>query len=355
MDTRGQWTRTNHTSGDSRACYHHSPPQACRQSTTAHRRRCRVEGPPSELASLTGGGPNSLTEPNRLTFVTPISAHSQRISTAGGVDLHVIVRPGDPHRIPFLFVHGLASNARLWDGVGDELAAHGHASSAVDQRGHGGSDKVSNGFDFATLVDDLDAVIAATFDRPVIAVGQSWGGNVVLELAAARPQLVSGVVCVDGGFIKLSDSFTSWDAVSEQLAPPPLEGMLRTDLELGMRRWLNDFPPSGIAAQLANYQELDDGTVRPHLARDSHMTILRFLWEHDPDALAARVHQPVLVIAASGGVEGTSGRADEFAKQLRSGSVVWMDAHHDVHAQYPEDVAELLRDFASHVAGGVER
>lgn len=279
-----------------------------------------------------------------MTTATP---ETHFVHAAAGVDLHVLVRHGEPGGRPFVFVHGLASNARLWDGVAGELASRGHPSVAVDQRGHGQSAKVDGGFDFTTLVDDLDAVVAATVGGPVVAVGQSWGGNVVLELAAQRPHLVAGVVCVDGGFIKLASSFPSWEAVAQQLAPPPLEGMLRSDLERGLRKWLRDFPPSGIDAQLANYEELADGTVRPHLARNTHMTILRFLWEHDPDALAERVHQPVLVIAASGGIEGSSKRADEFAGQLRSGSVVWMDAHHDVHAQYPEAVADLLFQFAA--------
>ncbi len=282
--------------------------------------------------------------------MTTAAPHTHYVPTTAGVDLHVLVRDGDPDEQPFVFVHGLASNARLWDGVASELASRGHPSVAVDQRGHGKSSKVEAGFDFATLVDDLDAVIATTVRAPVVAVGQSWGGNVVLELAAQRPHLVAGVVCVDGGFIKLASSFANWEAVAEQLAPPPLEGMLRRELERGLRTWLTGFPPSGIDAQMANYEELADGTVRPHLARDAHMTILRFLWEHDPDALAERVHQPVLVIAASGGIEGSSGRADEFAGQLRSGSVVWMDAHHDVHAQYPEAVADLLDQFAADLA-----
>ncbi len=38
-------------------------------------------------------------------------------------------------------------------------------------------------------------------ERPVVA-GQSWGGNVVLELAARRPELVRGIVCVDGGWLR---------------------------------------------------------------------------------------------------------------------------------------------------------
>ena len=35
---------------------------------------------------------------------------------------------------PFLLVHGLSSNARLWDGVARRLAAAGHEVVAVAQR-----------------------------------------------------------------------------------------------------------------------------------------------------------------------------------------------------------------------------
>jgi alpha-beta hydrolase superfamily lysophospholipase len=40
---------------------------------------------------------------------------------------------------PILLVHGLASNARTWDGVAEALVAAGHDVAAVDLRGHGAS------------------------------------------------------------------------------------------------------------------------------------------------------------------------------------------------------------------------
>jgi pimeloyl-ACP methyl ester carboxylesterase len=252
-----------------------------------------------------------------------------------------------------VLVHGLASNARLWDEVGEVLASAGHASVAIDLRGHGESDKVDHGYDFTTLVADLEAVIGATLGSPVIAAGQSWGGNVVLELAAQRPDLVTGVVCVDGGFIKLSEAFADWETAAAELAPPRLPPMPRATLEREMQQRLAGFPPGGIAAQVANFEEHDDGLLRPRLRFDRHMTILRFLWEHDPDELSGRVHQPVLVIAAEGGAPGKGPRVAGFVERLRRGSVVWMDAHHDVHAQYPEDVGRLLAAFAAEIGEGV--
>src|SRR6476660_8857533 len=107
---------------------------------------------------------------------------TRRIEVAPGVELAVRSWDGAGGR-PFLLIHGLASNAHLWDGVANRLADLGHAVTAVDQRGHGQSDKPDIGYDFTTVTDDLAAIVAALgYERPVVA-GQSWGGNVVLELA----------------------------------------------------------------------------------------------------------------------------------------------------------------------------
>ena len=52
------------------------------------------------------------------------------------------LRRADGEGRPFLLVHGLSSNARLWDGTARLLAAAGHQVVAVDQRGHGRSEQV---------------------------------------------------------------------------------------------------------------------------------------------------------------------------------------------------------------------
>src|SRR6266540_576228 len=72
--------------------------------------------------------------------------------------LHVRHFAGVSSRRPFVLVHGLSSNARLWDGVAGRLAAHGHPVYAVDLRSHGESDRPAEGYDTATAAADLDAV-----------------------------------------------------------------------------------------------------------------------------------------------------------------------------------------------------
>src|SRR5215813_15097607 len=127
----------------------------------------------------------------------------RRIPVAPGVELHVEVRVGNRAAAPFVLVHGLASNARLWDGVAEYLHAAGHTVVVIDQRGHGRSDAPDAGYDLATAIADLRALIGALgLERPVLA-GQSWGGTVVLEAAWERPEAVRGVACIDGGVVDL--------------------------------------------------------------------------------------------------------------------------------------------------------
>jgi pimeloyl-ACP methyl ester carboxylesterase len=267
------------------------------------------------------------------------------ISVRSGVDLSVIVREARPDMRAFVLVHGLASNARLWDGVGDRLVELGHASIAVDQRGHGESSKPEHGYDFATVTDDLAEVIEQALGRPAVVVGQSWGGNVVVEIARRHPDLVSGIVCVDGGFIQLSDRFPMWEDARAALAPPDFTGFTMEQMETMSKTRFADWPQSGVVGQLANF-EVVDGRVRARLSRENHMRILRHLWEHRPDDAAREVAVPALVLAVGRSEPGREERVDSFVDALPDGRLTWMDAHHDVHAQHPELVADLIAGFA---------
>ena len=138
-------------------------------------------------------------------------------------------------------MHGLASNARLWDGVARHLASLGHRVVAIDPRGHGRSSKPDDGYDMTTVADDLMLLIDALgWQRPGIA-GQSWGGNVVLELAHRHPDAVTTIACVDGGFIDLGVRFPVWDDAATALTPPRLAG---TPLDR-ITGWLRNRPPTG--------------------------------------------------------------------------------------------------------------
>ena len=267
----------------------------------------------------------------------------RRVDVAPGVALHVVEHAGEGPA--FLLVHGLASNLRLWDGVAVALAGAGHRVVAVDLRGHGRSDKPDGGYDVATVAADLEALIGALgLDRPWVA-GQSWGGNVVLELGWAAPELVSGVACVDGGWIELASRFPDWPSCERQLTPPATAGMASSLLEQRMRQAHPDWPETGIQGTLACFEVRDDGTVAPWLTLDRHLEVLRGLWQHRPSSRYPEVRVPVLLLPARrpGGDDFGTASAVALAEQaLPVSRTTRLEGDHDLHAQHPDLVAQAL-------------
>lgn len=266
-----------------------------------------------------------------------------------GVMLSAIPWNLDGRRAPVLLVHGLASNARLWDGVAADLAERGHPVLAVDQRGHGLSSKPDDGYDFATITRDLHRLMERmgwAQRRPVVA-GQSWGGNVVLDLAAGQGDGLGAVVLVDGGTIELKDRFADWPTAEAALAPPPLAGTPRDQIEAWVRAAHPDWPEVAVQGTLANMEVLEDGTVRPWLSRSHHMTILRHLWEHSPRSLYPRVSAAVVLVMADDGANprwmaGKKAEVGWALAGLARAEAHWIEGDHDLHAQHPARIAELV-------------
>lgn len=272
------------------------------------------------------------------------------IDLGNGLALRGIRRGPDDDAAPlFLLIHGLASNARMWDGVGVALAERGFPSLAVDLRGHGQSHKPDHGYDFDTICDDLAAVLDDCDVERAIFVGQSWGGNIVVHAAHRMPERVHSAVAVDGGVIELGSVFPAWEDCARRLQPPRLAGTRAGRLESAIRSMNADWPESGLIGSLSNFCFHEDGTISPWLTFERHMTILSELWRHRPSEMFPEIERPVLFLPAdSGDVEWTHDkeRAIEVALTgLARGRVHWFrPAHHDLHAQHPRRCAEVLID-----------
>ncbi|MEV0715090.1 alpha/beta hydrolase [Asanoa sp. NPDC050611] len=265
-----------------------------------------------------------------------------KVTVADGVALNVRHRVAEGRAgssaPAFLLVHGLASNARLWDEVAAALAAAGHPSYAVDLRGHGESDLPAGGFDTATAAADLAVVIGSLgLDRPAVA-GQSWGGNVVVELAARHPSLVRALALVDGGWIDLPSTFSSWSACEAALRPPALDGMRAADLRARLRRGHPSWSATAVEATLANLREGPDGRLSRRLPIDRHMRIVRSMYDHPPQGWFPRLTMPVLLMPA-----GDPSRVESAVAAIPTASVrPYPGGDHDLHAQQPDRVAHDL-------------
>jgi pimeloyl-ACP methyl ester carboxylesterase len=256
--------------------------------------------------------------------------------------------------VPLLLIHGLASNARLWDGAARTLATMGHAVTAIDLRGHGLSDKPNTGYDMSTIADDISDVLLSVngYNNPQnkpILLGQSWGGNIVVECAHRHGALLRGVVAVDGGTIELSHAFPDWDECSRTLSPPALAGMQYERLRSYIRAAHPDWTDEAIDGQMHNMEHLPDGTIRPWLTLDRHLAVLQGLWEHNPSRLWEHIQVPVLFTPATKGndahTESKRRQVAHAVATLSRGSAEWFDpADHDLHAQFPDRFAAVVDD-----------
>lgn len=102
------------------------------------------------------------------------------------------VRVDGPEAAPaIVFANSLGTDLRLWDAVLPLLP--GHRAIRFDLRGHGLSD-VAAPFAIEDLARDAARLIESVAGGPVIFVGLSIGGMIGQALAAARPDLLRGLV-----------------------------------------------------------------------------------------------------------------------------------------------------------------
>ncbi len=268
-----------------------------------------------------------------------------RVEVGNGVALTVDTWAGGA-RVPFLVSHGLASNRRTWERTAARLHELGHPVVSVDLRGHGGSDKPDEGYDFATMGADLVQVLDAAGFATAVLAGQSTGGNIVVDLAARAPERVAGVCGVDGGAIEVTRQWPEWNACRRALTPPPIAGTRADALEAMLRRGHPTWSDWGVEASMANFERLADGTIRPWLTRERHLRILRSLWEHRPSAVIPTLPMPVLLVMAGTGDDWEAQKralAAEITAAAPEVRVEWFSpGDHDLHVEHPVELAELL-------------
>lgn len=105
---------------------------------------------------------------------------------------------GNPNKPPLLLVHGGRDHAHNWDWTAQALRHDWHVI-ALDHRGHGDSEWVSDGnysagdmvYDVAQLVHQLDLA-------PVTIVAHSMGAQVCLRYAGIYPEMVRKLVAIEG-------------------------------------------------------------------------------------------------------------------------------------------------------------
>ena len=114
-----------------------------------------------------------------------------------GIELAFGYWPGQG--APVVALHGLTATYITFIGVAERLAGR-RPVFAPDLRGRGDSDKPTGPYGMAQHARDVAQAMRVLDFGPSVIVGHSMGAFIATALAAAEPELVSGLILIDGGF-----------------------------------------------------------------------------------------------------------------------------------------------------------
>ncbi len=167
---------------------------------------------------------------------------------------------GNADKPLMIMVHGGRDHCRNWDWTALALREQYHVI-APDLRGHGDSDwAIGGAYAMIDYVLDLAQLIKAMGNRPLILVGHSLGGGIVLQYTGVFPHSVKQVVSIEG------------------LGPPP--SMIRNlPAHERMGHWIGEMQALA-NRKVREYPSIEQALARmreanPHLSLEQarHLTI----------------------------------------------------------------------------------
>ncbi|HSE26634.1 MAG TPA: alpha/beta hydrolase [Gemmatimonadales bacterium] len=240
---------------------------------------------------------------------------------------------GDPAGEPVILLHGLSDSWFSWSRV-LPLFPSGWRVYALDQRGHGDSDRPESGYTARDLAADVVAFLDAKGIGRATVVGHSMGGIVAQHVAAIAPERLSRLVLVAsaGGLREMNGALEFEQAVMA-LTDPVSTAFAR------------EFQESTIHRPLP--KEFVDRTVVESLklpARVWHTLTADMM--ASPPAEVPVTRFPVLMFWGTNDAVFSREAEDRLQARIPRGRlVVYPETGHAVHWERPEEFAAELRDF----------
>jgi len=199
-----------------------------------------------------------------------------------------------------VLVHGLNNNAWIWARVAMALHAAGRDVLSVTLRGHGASSKPDVDYSLRATTRDLSALLDTLTQGPVDLAGHSWGGKVILHLAATAGERVHSLILADPALPQGLNPLLTRIPGLVRTAFEPERGPFgdRASLQAGARRVTYLRVGDEIDSRLweDNFVEQSDGSFTHCLAEDHFIEILETTLAEDITPLLARVACPVLLL-----------------------------------------------------------
>jgi pimeloyl-ACP methyl ester carboxylesterase len=255
--------------------------------------------------------------------------------------LRIAVRIWEGNGPPLLLIHGISSAGSVWNPIIPELVRE-FTPIAIDQRGHGASDKPESGYLYDDYIGDLEGVLdALKLEHPLI-VGHSLGGIVTLWWAAKHPDTAAALVIEDS---PLRSGQVFMPAFDEWLM---LNAMPEEDLRAHYAEEYPEWPPELV---------LERARLMANTARNVFVELRADSLAHDGvDRIAeiSAIQSPALLVHGDPDAGGMVDPEDAIAFGQRLGnahSIRITGGGHTLHRERREEfLAAILPFLRQHAA-----
>lgn len=277
-----------------------------------------------------------------------------------GTDRFVVVRDYRIHYVevgegqPVLLIPGAFTTYRTWNRMLPGLSMHNRVL-AIDYVGVGDSDKPERGFRY-TVEEQADVVaemIAALRLPQVTVVGASYGGAVALNLAARYPDLVSRVVCIEGGAL-ITPEALNYSKLGTLLEWPVLGDIIWGFMKSGLFDGTSARSVMGAAWDGLTPAEQEEviGIFSANIrtaSRPSWIRIYRAITDRiDFTEAMDQTSLPVLYLYGEGSRYRAVAEMNVRRFEERNPNIevmTFQSGIHDLHLQFPHDVTGIVLQF----------
>ena len=147
-----------------------------------------------------------------------------------GVELSYGFWPG--RGMPIVGIHALTTTYKTFVGIAERLAGR-RPLFAPDLRGRGDSEKPESGYGMARHAADVAVAMRTLSIGPSVLIGHSMGAYVASVMAAEYPDLVAGLVLLDGGHPPALPPGLESDALLDEILGPVIDRLGQTFPSVG--------------------------------------------------------------------------------------------------------------------------
>jgi len=279
-----------------------------------------------------------------------------RYTQANGLKLHYL-EWGRPDAAATVLLHATGFLARLWQPIAQELARDWRVL-ALDQRGHGDSDKPAGPYPWLHFVEDLIAFLESLNLHSVLAIGHSMGGATVAHTAALRPDLIGRAVLIEPIIFSPEAKAAGGDDERHRLAEGARRRRARWPSRDEMHRSYRERDPFStwqdeilwLYAEHGTHQRQDGGV---ELKCPSEIEALVYEGQPTPDTFAVlpNVRCPTLIICGERTKSHLATAARQVAAHIPNGRLVGVpEASHFLPMERPHIVVQEIQRFLQETA-----